>query len=103
MSKFLGLAKPGNVRVRRNMGVRKENVKRNVKKEKNVSREDVEQQVKKYAKRNVKKEKDVSMENVERTTENQGEEIKIVTMGKNGGKENVEHPQVKQNGNGKKE
>ena len=42
MSKFLGLAKPGNVRVRRNMGVRKENVKRNVKKEKNVSREDVQ-------------------------------------------------------------
>lgn len=45
----------------------------------------------------------MSMENVERTTENQGEEIKIVTMGKNGGKENVEHPQEKQNGNGKKE
>ena len=43
------------------------------------------------------------MENVERTTENQGEEIKIVTMGKNGAKENVEHPQEKQNGNGKKE
>ena len=92
MSKFLGLAKPG-----------KENVKRNVKKEKNVSREDVEQKVEKYAKRNVKKEKDVSMENVERTTENQGDEIKIVTMGKNGAKENVEHPQEKQNGNGKKE
>ena len=45
----------------------------------------------------------MSMENVERTTENQGEEIKIVTMEKNGGKENVEHPQEKQNGNGKKE
>ena len=45
----------------------------------------------------------MSMENVERTTENQGEEIKIVTMGKNGEKENVEHPQEKQNGNGKKE
>ena len=58
---------------------------------------------KENVKRNVKKEKNVSMENVERTKENQGEEIKIVTMGKNGAKENVEHPQEKQNGNGKKE
>ena len=57
----------------------------------------------KYAKSIVRKEKNVSMENVERTKENQGEEIKIVTMGKNGAKENVEHPQEKQNGNGKKE
>ena len=43
MSKFLELAKPENVKVRRNMGVRKENVKRNVTKEKNVSMEGVKQ------------------------------------------------------------